>query len=243
MTKTIDFPRSASHGIVHRTEHPPTGASIVKNRKPNGPLNTRKIRAVCHQCNNGWMSRLEAKVRPILEPLMRGEATYIAAGQQHTLALWIAMKCVIGEHGDRETAVTPAEYRLAIMNGEIPDEFRIYIGAHLAVPIGYVRTSHTVTKARNPALLQAALDEGFTKNIEQITFVIGRFFAHVNASFADIRYEDLVAENQFYAASRIHPMKVDKLQWAPIRPLSHSELNYISLSLKTVTEHPSATWV
>src|SRR4051812_47707066 len=28
------------------------------------------VRAVCAQCNGGWMSRLEGEARPILEPLM-----------------------------------------------------------------------------------------------------------------------------------------------------------------------------
>lgn len=72
MTKTIQFPRTASHRIAHRVEHPPTGMVHRDVRQTNGSLNSRKIRAVCTMCNNGWMNRLEAEARRLLEPMMLG---------------------------------------------------------------------------------------------------------------------------------------------------------------------------
>lgn len=36
-----------------------------------GDVSTVKVRVVCTECNNGWMSRLEEEVRPFLERMIQ----------------------------------------------------------------------------------------------------------------------------------------------------------------------------
>src|SRR5256885_10757883 len=48
----------------------------------------------CKRCNNGWMSVLEEKAKPILKPLMRGEASTITTDQKLWIARW-TIKTVI----------------------------------------------------------------------------------------------------------------------------------------------------
>lgn len=47
-------------------------------------------RAVCHDCNTGWMSDLETKAAPLLTPMLRGKVVNLSLEQQATVALWAA---------------------------------------------------------------------------------------------------------------------------------------------------------
>jgi len=46
-------------------------------------------KSVCGKCNNGWMSALEAEVKPILTPMFEDETASLNSEQQHTLAAWV----------------------------------------------------------------------------------------------------------------------------------------------------------
>ncbi len=47
-----------------------------------------QIRCVCRACNQGWMSDLESRTRPVLEPMIRGETVQIDPITQDLLAQW-----------------------------------------------------------------------------------------------------------------------------------------------------------
>lgn len=46
-------------------------------------------KSVCGNCNNGWMSELEQKVKPILEQMFDGKPVDLNREQQHLIAVWI----------------------------------------------------------------------------------------------------------------------------------------------------------
>jgi hypothetical protein len=48
----------------------------------------RLTRAVCLRCNNGWLSRLEDRTRPVLAPLVIGEPCSLSIANQELLATW-----------------------------------------------------------------------------------------------------------------------------------------------------------
>ena len=50
--------------------------------------------SVCQTCNNGWMSELEAKVGPILIPMIDGSAKTLAPEQQFYIVAWLT-KCTM----------------------------------------------------------------------------------------------------------------------------------------------------
>lgn len=63
-------------------------------------------RGPCTQCNNGWMSRLEAVVKPILLPLMKGTASELTPDQQRIISTWL-----VQQHNNTTTAL-PNKSRL-----------------------------------------------------------------------------------------------------------------------------------
>ncbi|MCS6897177.1 MAG: hypothetical protein NZM29_04325, partial [Nitrospira sp.] len=54
----------------------------------------QKVGSVCHSCNNGWMSRLEGDVKPILTPMVLGNSVTLEAQQQERLTTWMT-KCAM----------------------------------------------------------------------------------------------------------------------------------------------------
>lgn len=222
--------------------HPPTGRANTKARRQNGRLNTLKVRAVCAPCNNGWMNRLEGAVRPLLEPMIAGLPSILSTEAQSILARWISTKTIAAEHFHRQNAITPATERRALMEGAMPTGFRVYVGQHIASPVGYRRSSHTIHRPGAGDLSSTALNGPFAKNIQQITFTIGSMFAHVNASVANVCFEEMVIVH-FYQVSRIWPSQSDNFPWPPTRPLTEGQLNDISKSLERITTLPHAKWL
>lgn len=70
------------------------------------------IRCVCHTCNCGWMSDLEAANQPHMLPMMRGEKEIcLSPSQQKLLTRWAILKTVILDGADRKRSpfFTPEE--------------------------------------------------------------------------------------------------------------------------------------
>lgn len=49
---------------------------------------SQQVKAVCRDCNNGWMSRLEVATKPLLLALFQRGARQLTAQDQETLATW-----------------------------------------------------------------------------------------------------------------------------------------------------------
>jgi hypothetical protein len=58
------------------------------------------VKCVCEQCNNGWMSRLENRVRPHLEPLLTGQPRVLDAEAQTTISTWAVKTAMVLEGMD-----------------------------------------------------------------------------------------------------------------------------------------------
>ena len=146
-----EFPQQTYSGEFIEL-HPKTGATLSepgKRTKP-GHLHTKKIKAVCTGCNNGWMSVLETQAKPSLERLIKGERAVLDRASLLHVARWATLKAIISEHDKPDTRVTPQADRTAFMQGgKIPAYFNLYILSHKCPSrSGYVRTSHTVSLAK-----------------------------------------------------------------------------------------------
>jgi len=77
-----------------------------------GPMNTRKLRNVCMECNRGWMSDIEQDVKKILSELIQGKCTLITVDEQIFLCRWIVLKSIIGEYTDIPLKAIPESDRM-----------------------------------------------------------------------------------------------------------------------------------
>ena len=58
----------------------------LDEQRHGGPATKRKEPVVCAPCNNGWMSRLETKAKPILLPIVDDEPQELDEDAQRTIA-------------------------------------------------------------------------------------------------------------------------------------------------------------
>src|SRR5579859_2531376 len=59
-----------------------------------------KLKGVCEPCNNGWMSQLEDKAKPIMLDLVhdRRKLDALGGGDRTALARWVAKTAIIESH-------------------------------------------------------------------------------------------------------------------------------------------------
>jgi len=56
-----------------------------------------RVKFVCANCNNGWMSQLEDRVKPIIEALYNKETVTLDSNDQITLAVWSLKNAMVFE--------------------------------------------------------------------------------------------------------------------------------------------------
>jgi hypothetical protein len=100
----------------------------------------RRIRCVCEACNNGWMSRLQSRAKPVLEPLVLGEYAQIESPAKIVLAAWATMFAAVWEYTHPPTIAITQNQRRALMNDMLPGElFGVWIAPFAGEPL---KTNH-----------------------------------------------------------------------------------------------------
>lgn len=208
-----------------------------------GAVHTIKMRVVCSDCNNGWMNRLERDVRPFLTPLIEWQPIALDFEQMAVIARWIAVKCIVAEHADADTSVTPKVDRIAMReHGTIPAHFRIYAANHnVQNSCWYYR--HSVCLGANGPVIDPPLD-GTSRNVQTISFTLGGLFVHVNAARAqDFEIESWHSIPLFHQNSRLWPFQHHEMVW-PRRPLLDLKgMGLIAGTLTTIIEASNLTWI
>jgi len=60
-----------------------------------GAIRDWQVKCVCGSCNNGWMSRLDTAVEPLMKPLILGQNTRLFEKDCQTIATWAVLKSMI----------------------------------------------------------------------------------------------------------------------------------------------------
>lgn len=116
-------------GAVDELFHP-THADVFGRRiSSRGPVPASAFVAgeVCDVCNAGWMSDLEALVRPILFP--PGGRETLSSTDQEVLARWLIKVAVVLNTSQNYRLMIPRAARHAVAHG-VPPDFGVYIAEH-----------------------------------------------------------------------------------------------------------------
>jgi hypothetical protein len=179
------------------------------------------------------MSNLEEETKPLLLAMMSGENRELSANAQHTLARWVTMKAMVGEHAEKGTAVTPAKDRKRFMEcGEIPGYSAVYIGlTQSAVDTGWLRISKTISFSKDgpsPPL------RGMNRNMQSISILCGPLFFFI----ISIREKNFVA-SEFLTLEkllRVYPRVSETIKWPPEYKVTDHEKNNYAYALDKLTE-------
>jgi hypothetical protein len=124
------FPQLVKHFRYRGGRH--EGGLLKRNlRVRRGNAFTAKVRKVCSDCNNGWMSNLEGRAKPILVPLFRGEQFTLEAEAQSILAGWIAKTTIAADTFYPESSATsPGDRTLVMTTRRAPENWKIWLARH-----------------------------------------------------------------------------------------------------------------
>ena len=201
-----------------------------------GDLRSRRLQVVCQPCNNGWMSLLQERAKPLLLPLLKGEITVFDVNQQQVLAAWISMFVMVAEHFDPNKVVSPLPERQILMNEKrTPPNWNIWFGDldqnsdwpallnHFAVPIS------------TPEHIPEIMSNGFPRpNTQTMTFRVGRLYVHVRSSVTDIFENWRFARPNLLA--QIWPIRRNLIAWPPRIALSGRDADAICASFKVASD-------
>jgi hypothetical protein len=77
-----------------------------------------QVRRVCQNCNGGWMSRLEAQAKPLLEPMFDGKPKTLGPDEQVVLAAWtVKTLMMLDLWGANPEAFSPAHHQRLYRSG------------------------------------------------------------------------------------------------------------------------------
>src|SRR5262249_6953909 len=120
-----NMPRySFMRGVLNPNQQLQRDAKII-----SGDPQSRKVRAVCRKCNNGWMSVLQEHTKPVILPILKGERTVLDRTKQNILAAWAAMTVICAEYIEPTRAsISVVDRRHLFKNKQAPERLRLWIG-------------------------------------------------------------------------------------------------------------------
>jgi hypothetical protein len=89
-----------------------------------------RIKCVCSECNNGWMSDLEQSVRSVIGAMVHDISLTLDAETQATVSRWVAKTAMVLEAATpvAERFYSREECRELRIKGTIPDRSMIWLG-------------------------------------------------------------------------------------------------------------------
>lgn len=168
----------STHALVRFLDGSRTGPTLELKGALERPGSTRSqsLRIVCEPCNNGWMSRVVDRARPVLTRMNYGYWGAVSGEEVAALSRWIAMFTMSFEFADRETVCIPQHVREEFARGDD-------LGPDWLIAIGFV----TPRTGLEPAIHRAfrfSIDSGHEAMIQCTVFIFGRLICLSNHSVA-----------------------------------------------------------
>lgn len=243
------FPRDATTTHTAGTIRPVRGLlakePLISARSRPGHSGSKKVRVVCETCNNGWMSQLEEATKPMLLPLIRGDALRLTPDIQGQIATWATKTVICAEHVNPRSSggITQSERTWLMDRRTPPDHWFVWIAAYndkswADLGIFQERGRLEVASVGAPTIFKHYV-HATTFGMGHILFlVIGTEFPNADAPLAQIDRRTL---------QQIWPPKSRSLIWPPATFLKDPQANAVANVLKIGnifdnSRNPLANW-
>ena len=204
-------------------------------RKLSGQLRDWQIKCVCGgshlTCNGGWMKGIEDRAKPILVPLILGNATRLQPGDQAIIATWAILKVMVSEYDSISHVTTHWTQRKRMRIRQLPPEkgWGVWIGHCERVNWSPEWISLPFFVPSDAVLARRGLREPTYYNANSVTQVIGKLFVQVIHSPVP---DDFVERWKFSSPRRgtlfrIWPLSCISIKW-PGRALTDREADQIA---------------
>lgn len=172
------YPRWARESGLLKGEHPKTirwnsthGAGAVQTLVVGGDPITRTLKVVCDKCNNGWMSELQNRAKPILTAMCLGHWPTLDKVGARTIGAWATMFTMVIEFDHIENvAATKVERRKFRATRNPPPFWSVSVGR-------YERSTNNVKWHRGLVCTLSGVPTG--KNMQTTTFSFAGLLFHV----------------------------------------------------------------
>lgn len=232
------------------------GGRLLRSRvrERQGHVVTKRIRAVCTGCNNGWMNVIEGDVRPFATEMIQGNPVLLNEPEQRILATWIALKAMVGELNQTsmqatEAVTEPADRQLFRDRRTIPGYFTIWIGRCLGE-----RWRHAFLRNASSAAILGKVDNVVArpvnpdlsrKTIQTTAIGFGQLFTLTLLS--KLPELDLLRELPIpRQLARLWPPTGEAINWPLAAPLSDAEAENAAHALRQfqagLERVPSPSW-
>lgn len=210
-------------------------ASWIRNF-PAKKLAQQTARIVCCCCNGGWMSDMESRARPLLEPVILGHEKTFTNEEQIFIAGWATKIAMLGETiMEYPERFTRDDRWLVRSQGRPPLHAMVFLAAYAGADVRtiYVRTLGDITNHGTP------LTELYFHTIQIGCLVIAvRGFPAL--PLAENRTLKQVPEPRFVELP-IFPAPIERCKWPPNHRLTDEELGRYTAAGKEPPEPlPSA---
>src|SRR5690242_9785242 len=86
------------------------------------------VNCVCHDCNHGWMNRMETAASPLLLRMMDDEPLFLSRADERAIANWLGLKAVIMQYARGQF---PGDWTQQFYADQrIPDQWKVRIGRY-----------------------------------------------------------------------------------------------------------------
>ncbi len=179
------------------------------------------VRSVCGACNQGWMSALEGRCKPVLGPLIHGHRARLEPDAQAVLALWAVKTAWAFQSTNPATSTCTADQRHALATEHaVPNGMRVLLGGYDEAG-GRVLCFSWYTAGSTRAGV-GRLDASAT------TLVIGRVVLQVLQLTASDGPSETPVQQPWpatVALRRLLPSTGEPIDWPSLPPLRHGDLD------------------
>lgn len=190
----ITYERNIQHGLQAGTVNTWSGKLVADYT----------IRAVCLDCNSGWMGRSEYVVAPLIEPMIKGHPAQIAVDQQLTVATWAAMKAAVFEYSWSEETILTTVDRDVIMTQNRPP-------ASVQVRLAAIESDGTPLRARSVGYVDNRTGEKIICLTLTIGCLVVQVFGGPGAGTHGLHASNVPRTDRI----RIFPPVTNTMQWPP----------------------------
>ncbi len=186
---------------------------------------TRKLRVACKRCHKGWMSRIDAKARSVLLPLIRGDGVVLLPAVQEALAAWIAKTIMITEFASTDRVVTPEAERAQLrQTTQAPRSWNIWIAYNNARnwEARYVRHAANLCGA----ISRISSDKRPVNDTHSVSLGMGKVLVHIMAStVSGMKFQ--LPNGRGEAFHTLWPVR-DAISWPPRISLNKRQVESFS---------------
>jgi hypothetical protein len=179
------------------------------------------VRCVCKQCNNGWMSSLEASAKPMITEFLNDKPISLTPEQQRILALWATKMAMVGEEHKsqgKDRFYTQEQREALYQNSKIPAGTNVQIGRFTGSGLHHVGTEVWWSIKEVPKALHGCIT----------TLVVGHLVVQVTTVRAEIETHITNVEIPMRTGDwdsllfDILPASTKAVTWPPIRSFNGS---------------------